>query len=445
MLERLFKLREQGTDVRTEAVSGTTTFMTMSYIIFVQPAVLAAAGMDPGGVMVATCVASAVATLLMGLVANYPIALAPAMGHNFYFAFTVCGATAAGGLGYGWNVALGAVFISGSIFIILSLLGLWEGLVAAVPDSLKHGIAVGIGLLIALVGFEWGGVVVAKPGTYIGMGDLTSAPVLITLGSVLFIGVLTALRIRGAILWGILAAALIGLPLGITTYQGLVELPPSVSPTLFKLDIIGALKTGLVEVVFVFFFLDFFDTVGTLIGVSDQAGFLVKGRLPRASKAMLADAVGTVSGAFLGTSTVTSYVESATGVAEGGRTGLSNIFTGLLFLLALFFYPLARMVGGGYEVEPGIVLRPAVAPALIIVGLYMMKGVAKIAWDAFTEALPAFITITIMTFSISITEGIAFGFISYSVVKVVSGRGREAHWVLYLFSALFLLRYLYIG
>ena len=445
MLERLFKLREHGTDVRTEAISGTTTFMTMSYIIFVQPAVLAAAGMDHGAVMVATCVASALATLLMGLLANYPIALAPAMGHNFYFAFTVCGAVTAGGLGYGWDVALGAVFISGSIFIILSLLGLWEGLVAAVPDSLKHGIAVGIGLLIALVGFEWGGVVVAKPGTYIGMGDLTSAPVLITLGSVLFMGVLTALRIRGAILWGILAAALIGLPLGITTYQGLVELPPSVSPTLFKLDIMGALRTGLVEVVFVFFFLDFFDTVGTLIGVSDQAGFLVKGRLPRASKAMLADAIGTVAGAFLGTSTVTSYVESATGVAEGGRTGLSNIFTGILFLLALFFYPLARMVGGGYEVEPGVVLRPAVAPALIIVGLYMMKGVAKIAWDDFTEALPAFITITIMTFSISITEGIAFGFISYSVVKVVSGRGREAHWVLYLFSLLFLLRYLYIG
>ena len=445
MLERLFKLRENGTDVRTEAVSGTTTFMTMSYIIFVQPAVLAAAGMDPGAVMVATCVASALATLLMGLVANYPIALAPAMGHNFYFAFIVCGAVTAGGLGYGWDVALGAVFISGSIFIILSLLGLWEGLVAAVPDSLKHSIAVGIGLLIALVGFEWGGVVVAKPGTYIGMGDLTSAPVLITLGSVLFMGVLTALRIRGAILWGILAAALVGLPLGITTYQGLVELPPSVSPTLFKLDIMGAIRTGLVEVVFVFFFLDFFDTVGTLIGVSDQAGFLVKGRLPRASKAMLADAIGTVAGAFLGTSTVTSYVESATGVAEGGRTGLSNIFTGILFLLALFFYPLARMVGGGYEVEPGVVLRPAVAPALIIVGLYMMKGVAKIAWDDFTEALPAFITITIMTFSISITEGIAFGFISYSVVKVVSGRGREAHWVLYLFSLLFLLRYLYIG
>jgi len=444
MLERLFKLREQGTNVKTEAISGTTTFMTMSYIIFVQPAVLAAAGMDHGAVMVATCVASAVATLLMGLVANYPIALAPAMGHNFYFAFTVCGAVAAGGLGYGWDVALGAVFISGTIFIILSLLGLWEGLVAAVPDSLKHSIAVGIGLLIALVGFEWGGIVVAKPGTYIGLGDLASAPVLITLGSVLFIGVLTALRIRGAILWGILAAALVGLPLGITTYQGLVELPPSVSPTLFKLDIMGALRTGLVEVVFVFFFLDFFDTVGTLIGVSDQAGFLVKGRLPRASKAMLSDAIGTVAGAFLGTSTVTSYVESATGVAEGGRTGLSNIFTGLLFLAALFFYPLAQMVGGGYEAEPGVVLRPAVAPALIIVGLYMMKGVARIAWDDFTEALPAFITITIMTFSISITEGIAFGFITYSVVKVVSGRGREAHWVLYLFSALFILRYFYI-
>ncbi|MCK4429935.1 MAG: NCS2 family permease, partial [Candidatus Aminicenantes bacterium] len=323
----------------------------------------------------------------------------------------------------------------------LSIFRVWGILVASVPDSLKHAIAVGIGLLIALIGLEYGGIVVDAPDVLVGLGDLTSRPVVLVLFGVVLTAVLMALRVKGAVLLGILGTAILGIPLGIVKYQGIAAAPPSLLPTLFKLDILGAFNTGLITVVFVFFFLDLFDTIGTLIGVSGPAGFLKEGKLPRANKAMLSDAVGTVSGALLGTSTVTSYIESATGIAHGARTGLANVFTSLLFLVALFFSPLAEMIGGEY-IYNGFTLRPVVAPPLIIVGYLMMKCVTWIKWEDLTEAIPAFLTIIIMPLTLSITEGIAFGFISYSLLKLVSGKGKQVHWLIYMFSALFILRYI---
>ena len=420
--------------------------MTLSYIIFVQPAVLSTTGMDFGAVMVATCLAGALATFLMGILANYPIALAPAMGHNFYFAFTVCGVVAAGGLGYSWQLALGAVFLSGSIFILLSFWGLREKIVNAVPEGLKNAIAVGIGLLIALIGMEWAGIVVATPGTIVGLGDLGSPPVLLSLFGLVVIFALITLRVRGALLIGIIATALVGFPFGLVKYQGLVSLPPSLSPVFFKLNVGGifANLSGFITVIFVFFFLDLFDTIGTLIGVSEQAGFIRKGRLPRARQALFSDAVGTVAGALLGTSTITSYIESAAGIAEGGRTGLSNMVTGALMLLALFFYPFAKMIGGGYEVTTGVRLYPVIAPALIVVGSMMLRQVKRIEWEDPTEALPAFLSLIVMPLTFSITEGIAFGFISYSFLKILTGQWKKVNWIIHLFALLFLLRYLFL-
>lgn len=434
--ERVFKLEENNTSIRTELVGGVTTFMTMSYIIFLQPALLSSTGMDKGSVMVATCISSALATFLMGLLAKYPIGLAPGMGLNVFFAVTVCGV-----MGYSWQVALGAVFISGTLFLILSAMKVWGELVASVPDSLKHAIAVGIGLFIALIGLEYGGIVVDDPAAYVGIGDLTSKPVLLVLFGVLLTSLLMALKVRGSILLGILGTAILGIPLGIVKYQGIVSAPPSLMPTLFKLDILGALKTGLITVIFIFFLIDLFDTMGTLIGVSGPAGFLKDGKLPRANKAMLSDAIGTVSGALLGTSTVTSYIESATGIAQGARTGLANMFTAFLFIVALFFSPLAMMIGGEY-LHGGAILRPVIAPALIMVGYLMMKCVKWINWDDLTEAIPAFLAIIIMPLTLSITEGISFGFISYSFLNLVTGKGKRVHWLIYLFSILFVIRYI---
>ena len=435
-LDRYFRLRENHTTVRTELLGGATTFMTMSYIIFVQPAILSQAGMDKGAVMAATCIASAVATLLTGLLANYPIAQAPAMGHNIFFAVIVCGT-----MGYSWKVALGAVFISGVAQIILSCVGFYGKLVEAVPDALKHAIAVGIGLLIALIGLEYGGVVVSSPGTYVGLGELTSRPVLLVLFGVVLSAILMTWKVPGAILLGILATALLGIPLGIVKYHGFLAAPPSLAPTFLKLDIIGALKSGFFTVIFVFFFLDMFDCVGTLIGVSSPAGFIKDGKLPRANRAILADALGTAEGALLGTSTVSSYIESATGIAQGARTGLANVFTSLLFIAALFFSPLAEMISGEIKFKD-LTLHPIIAPPLIIVGYLMMKSVTQINWDDLTEAIPAFLTIAIMPLTVSITEGIAFGFISYSILKLVSKQGKRVHWLVYLFSVLFILRYI---
>jgi len=434
-LERLFKLRENGTNVRTEFLGGARTFMTMTYIIFVQPAILAQTGMDRGAVMTATCIASAVATALMGLLANYPIAQAPAMGHNVFFAVIVCGT-----MGFSWQAALGAVFVSGLAQIVLSIAGFYDKLVSAVPDALKHAIAVGIGLLIAFIGLEYAGLVVPSPGTYVGLGDLSSPPVLLALFGLVLTAILMAVKTPGAILGGILATALAGIPFGIVKYHGLLAAPPSLAPTLFRLDIPGAFQTGFFTVLFVFFFLDVFDCVGTLIGVSQPAGFMKKGKLPRANRAILADALGTAEGALLGTSTVSSYIESATGIAVGARTGLANVFTAALFIAALFFSPLAEMISGDVIVG-NLVLHPVIAPALIIVGYLMMKSVRQIDWDDLTEAIPAFLAIIIMPLTASITEGIAFGFVSYAILKLATKQGRKVHPLVYLFSVLFIVRY----
>lgn len=438
MLERLFKLKEHGTTVSQEIIGGLTTFMTMAYIIFVQPAVLQAAGMDFGAVMVATCVSSAVAIFLMAFLANYPIALAPAMGHNFFFVYTICLA-----MGIPWQTALGANFISGAIFIILSFFGFREALVNSIPNSLKQAIAVGIGLFIALIGFQWAGIVTYTPGTIVGLGNLHSPPVLLAIIGLVLITILYTLKVRGAIVLGIVITAIIGIPMGIVKYYGVVSVPPSVAPTFFKLNVGAALTLSLLPIIFILFFLDLFDTVGTLIGVSEQAGFVKEGKLPKARQALLSDAIGTVTGTLMGTSTVTSYIESSTGVASGSRTGLSNVATGIFFLIALLFYPLVKMIGGGFAVEGGV-LYPVTAPALIIVGTLMMSGVAKIDWRDFTEAIPAFLTIVIMPYAYSITEGIAVGFIFYTILKLVTGKIREVHPILIVFAILFIFRYIFL-
>jgi adenine/guanine/hypoxanthine permease len=439
MLQKLFKLRENKTDVRTEVMAGLTTFMTLSYILFVQPTVLSSCGMDFGAVLAATCVAGALSTFLMGVYANYPVALAPGMGQNFFFAYTVVMK-----MGIPWQKALGAVFISGMLFFLLSFFGFREKLIDRIPDSLKDAIAVGIGLFVAMIGLQWSGIVVGSPGTLVSLGPLHSAPVLLSLFGLLVTISLITMRVRGALLWGILATALAGLPIGVVKYSGILGGIPSLSPTFLKLDITGALDLGLVSVIFVFFFLALFDSVGTLIGVSSQAGLMVNGKLPRAREALAADAFGSVAGALLGTSTVTAYVESAAGVAEGGRTGLANLVTGFLMVASLFLYPLSRMIGNGVKLADGMQIYPVVAPALIVVGSMMLRNVRRIAWEDPTEAIPAFLTMVLMPFTFSITEGIAFGFISYSLLKLLTHRGREAHGLVYMFAALFVIRYIFL-
>lgn len=443
-LERRFALSGSGTNVRTEVLAGWTTFATLSYILFVQPAVLEAAGMDFGAVLLATCLASAVGTLLMAFLANYPIAIAPAMGHNFYFAFTVCGAVTAGGMGYSWQTALAAVFVAGTLFVLLSTVGLRERVLETMPHSLQRAIAGGIGLLIALVGFEWGGIVVAVPGTHIGLGDLGAPPARAALAGTAVAALFMARHVRGAILGGIAVSTLVAWSQGLVHPQGVFGLPAIRQGAAFHLDLLGLLRRpDAVLVVLVFFFLALFDTVGTLIGVAEKAGLLRDGKLPRARRALLADALGTASGAVLGTSTITSYVESAAGVAEGGRTGLTAVVVALLFLFAIPFSPLIQLIGGGVETPAGR-LVPSVAPALIVVGCLMLQPLARIPWDDWTEAFPAFLTLVIMPFTFSITEGIAFGFITYGALKIVSGRRRELQPLVAAIAIAFLLRQLFL-
>jgi adenine/guanine/hypoxanthine permease len=438
LVNRRFALAAHGTTVRTEVLAGLTTFLTMAYIIFVQPAVLGAAGMDFGAVLVATCLATALATTLMALMANYPIAVAPAMGHNFFFAYSVVVA-----MHVPWRIALGGVAIAGVIFVLTAGIGLREHLITAIPQSLKHAIAAGIGLLIATIGLEWAGLIVASPGTLVTLGDLHSRPVLLALGGLTLTSILTARAIPGAFLWGILATTAIGLSLGVVHYQGLVGVPPSIRPTFLQLDIVGAFSPNMISVVLVFFFLALFDSVGTLVGVGEQAGLMREGTLPRARQALLADAFGTIAGAVLGTSKVTAYIESGAGVAAGGRTGLASLVTAALFLLSLFFYPLVKMIGGGYPLGQ-VTLYPVIAAPLILVGTMMIGGLRHVPWSEPTEAIPAFLTIIMMPLSVSITEGVAFGLIAYVVLKLASGRGREVHGLLYVFAVLFVARYAFL-
>ncbi|MFA4984942.1 MAG: NCS2 family permease, partial [Candidatus Omnitrophota bacterium] len=418
---------------------GLTTFMAMAYIIFVNPAMISQTGMDFGAAMMATCISAAVATILMGVYANYPIAQAPGMGENAFFTYTVCLT-----MGISWQVALGCVFIEGIIFVILTLTRLRQAIMDAIPSSIRYGTACGIGLLIAFIGLIDAGIVVKNPATLVSLGDVISLPSVLAIFGLIVTGVLLIKKIKGAVLWGMLITALAGVPLGIIKYQGIVSMPPSIAPTLLKMDIAGAVRLGLFTVVFIFLFMDMFDTVGTLAGVGELGGFMQHGKLPRAGKAMLTDAVGTCVGAACGTPTVTSYVESAAGIASGGRSGLTSVVTGLLFLLALFFTPLIKMIGGGYQAAEGVILRPVTAPALIIVGSMMIHAIGRIDWKDYSESIPAFLVVLLMPLTFSIATGIAVGFISYAALKLFSGKGRQVSWLVYLLAALFILRFVYL-
>ncbi|MBN2565390.1 MAG: NCS2 family permease [Candidatus Eisenbacteria bacterium] len=441
MLERLFKLKKNGTTPRTELMAGATTFMAMAYIIFVNPGILsspAGAAMDFRAVMAATCISSALATLFMAFLANYPIALAPGMGLNAFFSFTVCGA-----MGVPWQTALGIVFISGVLFTILTFARVREMIVNAIPSTLKLATAAGIGLFIAFLGLKDAGIIEPNPASYLMLGNLHRPETLLALFGLALTGVLMAARIRGGIFWGILGTGALGLATGIIRFSGVFAMP-SIEPTLFKMNPAAAFRWEYLTPIIVFLFFDMFDTVGTLIGVGEQAGFMVNGRLPRVNRALLSDSLGTVAGATLGTSTVTSYIESAAGVSAGGRTGLANLMTAGLFILALFFSPLAEMFGGGFEIAPGVFLHPITAPALVIVGSMMMKCITRIDWDDYSETIPAFLTIIMMPLTSSIAHGLAIGFISYPLIKACSGRGREVHWLVYSLAALFVLRYIFV-
>jgi len=438
-LERYFQLPENQTDLATEFRAGLVTFLTASYIIFVQPAVMSQAGMDFGAVMVATCLSAALGCLLMGLLANYPIALAPGMGINFYFTYTVVI-----GQGIAWQTALGAIFISGIILILLTVFGIREIIINAIPGFLKRGIAAGIGLFIAFIGLVQGGLVQSHPGTLVQLGDLKNPMAMLTLFGILLVATLLHKKIRGAILIGMAATASIAMVLGWVEFKGVVAAPPNLDPTLLQLDIPGAFDLGLLTIAAVFVFVDLFDTAGTLVGVGQQAGFIKDGKLPRATQALMPDAVATTAGALLGTSTVTCYIESSAGVAEGGRTGLASVVTGLLFLLALWFAPLAEAIGGGVQIDANTTLHPITAPILVTVGCLMTSNLSTIDWKKWDEGLPAFLIVVGMPLTYSIADGMALGFIAYPLIKLFSGQGREVHGCLYLIALLFIARYLLI-
>lgn len=414
----MFKLAENGTTARTELLAGLTTYLTMAYIVAVNPSILAAAGIDPGAAFVATCVAAALGSLAMGLMANLPIALAPGMGLNAYFAFTVVGA-----MGIPWQTALGAVFLSGVLFLLVSLLRVREWLIGAVPLSLKLGIAAGIGLFLGLIGLRGMGVVAANPATLVGLGKLSEPGALLSCAAFLLMAGLAARRVPGAVLIGVMAAALAGAPLGLTEFRGVVAAPPSLAPTFLQMDVAGALSLGVVTVVLTFFLVDVLDNAGTLIAATQRAGLMrPDGTVPRLREALLADSGGAILGAALGTSTVTSYIESAAGIQAGGRTGLTAVTTGALFALTVFFAPLAAAI-------PAF----ATAPALVFVACLMAGALRDVAWDDVTEALPAVVVALATPFTFSIATGIGLGFIAYAAVKVLAGRAREvgaAVWVI---------------
>lgn len=430
MLEKLFALNAHGTNVRTEILAGITTFLTMAYIIVVNPSLLSQSGMDYGAVFAATCLAAAIGCLVMGLWANYPIALAPGMGLNAFFTYTVVGQ-----MGYSWQVALGAVFFSGLIFFLLSVFKVREWIVNSIPGALRYGIAAGIGLFLALIALQNTGIIVANPATMVTLGDVTTTPALLTgLGFVL-ICALAARRVIGSVMIGIIAITVIALVLGLVEYKGLVSAPPSIAPTLLQMDLAGAMDIGLVSIIFAFLFVDLFDTTGTLIGVAERGKLLdANGNLPRLGRALMADSTATMAGAALGTSTTTSYVESTAGIVSGGRTGLTSVVVAILFLLALFFAPIAS-----------IVPAYATAPALLYVATLMTASLALIDWHDVTDAAPVLVTALAMPLAFSIAHGIALGFITYVAVKLVSGRFRELNPALYVIAGLFVLKFIYLG
>ena len=426
-MEKLFKLKEHGTSVKVEVLAGLTTFMTMAYILIVNPLILADAGMDFGAVFTATALSAAIATLVMALLANLPFALAPGMGLNAFFAYTVVL-----GMGYSWEFALTAVFLEGIIFLILTAFNVREAIVNSIPQNIKKAISVGIGLFIAFIGLVNAGIIVGGQGTVVALGEVTSGAGLLAVIGIIITGILLAFKVRGALLLGIVATTIIGFPMGITSAPSGSWAPPSLAPIFFKFDFSQIFSIDMLIVLFTFLFVDMFDTVGTLIGVSTKAGLVDKdGNIPKVKAALFADAVGTTVGACLGTSTVTTYVESAAGVAEGGKTGLTAFTAAILFLVALFLSPLFLMIPGA-----------ATAPVLVIVGLFMMSPIKEVDFDDYTEAIPAFLTIIMMPLTYSIAEGIMFGMLSYVVLKVLTGKAKDVHPVTYIVGILFILKYI---
>jgi AGZA family xanthine/uracil permease-like MFS transporter len=426
MLDRYFKLAENGTTVKTEVLAGLTTFLTMAYIVFVNPAILSKAGIDPGAAFVATCLAAAIGTAIMGLYANYPVALAPGMGLNAYFAFGVVL-----GMGHTWQVALGAVFISGVVFLIISVLPIREAIINSIPYSQKLAIGAGIGLFLGLIGLKEAGLVVDHPATLVSLGKVAAPTVLMAILGFLLIAILDYRKLPGAIIVGILVVTVLGIALGLSPFGGIVSAPPSLAPTFMQMDIKGALSLGLLAIVFAFLMVDLFDTAGTLVAVAPRAGLMDKdGKLKRLGKALVADSSATIAGAVLGTSTTTSYIESAAGIRVGGRTGLTAVVVALLFLLALFFAPLA-----------GSVPAYATAPALVFVACVMASGLAKIDWEDVTEFAPAVITAVMMPFTFSITNGIGLGLISYVIIKAGTGRVKDIHPITAVIALAFVLKF----
>lgn len=436
MLERLFGLKAHGTDVRTEVLAGVATFLTMAYIVVVNPAILGAAGMPVGAVAVATCIAAGFGSILMGLAANYPLALAPGMGLNAYFTYTVVQ-----GMGVPWQTALGCVFISGVAFLLLTMAGVRQLIVGVIPRSLLAAVAGGIGLFIAFIGLREAGVVVANPATAVALGDLTQPTAALALAGLVLIAALQAWRVKGAILIGIMLIAAAAWLLGVHPKSTGGYSLSDITATAFQLDIGGALNLrgdvglALLEIVFVFLFVDLFDNVGTLVAVTQRAGLIDEnGKIPRLNRILLTDSVATMAGAVAGTSTVTSYIESAAGVEQGGRTGLTAVVVGLLFLGALFLAPLVALIP-----------TAATAPALVLVGALMMGSVAEVDWADPEAAIPAFLTILVIPLSYSIANGLAFGLTAHAALKLVRGKARRSDWLLFLLGALFILRFVYLG
>jgi adenine/guanine/hypoxanthine permease len=429
LIDRYFKLAENQTSVKQEMLGGLTTFVTMAYIVVVNPQILAQAGMPADGVVFATCVSAAIATLVMGLYANYPIALAPGMSLNAYFTYSVVMS-----MHVPWRTALAVVFCSGCLFLLLTVTRVREQIVNGIPDCLKHSTAAGIGMFIAFVGLRNAKIVVANPATFVGLGNFADKEVQIACLGLVITLILMARKIHGAILLGILGTALVGILRGITSWPSAIFAMPHPSSTFLQLDFRGLKHLGLLEIAFAFLFVDLFDNVGTLVGVCEQGGFIRDGKIPRVGRVLVADAVGTMVGAVTGTSTVTSYIESAAGVAAGARTGLSNVAVAVLFMLATFFSPLAAAI-------PGY----ATAPALILVGVLMSESIALVQWRDFSEAVPAFITILATPLTFSIATGLSLGLISYTVVKIAAGRIREINILIWILTILFILRYIYLA
>ena len=428
MLEKLFKLSANNSNAKTEIVAGFTTFLTMAYIIFVNPSMLSATGMDSGAVFVATCLAAAVGCFIMGFYANYPVALAPGMGLNAFFSYVVVLH-----MGYTWEVALGAVFLSGVCFTLLSLFKIREWIINSIPLPMRKGIAAGIGLFLALIALKNAGIVVANPATLVGLGDMTSLPAVLACVAFIATIALAHFRVKGGVMFAILGVTIIGLIMGDVQYTGIISMPPSIAPTFMQMDIAGAFNVGMVSVVFAFLFVDLFDTSGTLIAVADKAKLLDKdGNLPRLNRALLADSGASIAGSMLGTSTTTSYIESVAGVAEGGRTGLTAVVVGILFLLALFFAPLA-----------GMVPAYATAGALLYVAVLMVGGLKSINWEDITEAAPVVIIALMMPLTFSIANGISIGFIAYAAIKVASGKSKELTLSVWFLAILFLAKLIF--